>query len=115
MGLISGFILGVLEDSLMKSIIGSLVMAAPLYLIALIYMRVFNRQGVGGGDIKIAFLYGMFLRIPILIFFAYFITFMASGIVILIMKIKGKSGSEIPLIPFMSIGSLMAYNLLFFM
>ena len=112
LGAITGVIIGIIDKNFIKAFIGSIIMAAPIFLLAWMYTLVRDRQGIGGGDIKVALVYGMFLKSSILIFSAYFITFITAGIMLLIKKlvnIKGGKWREIPLIPFMSIGTIVVY------
>lgn len=109
--LIIGVGVAVYNNNLFDAYKGAIIMAAPLYVIAYIYLAITNEQGLGGGDIKIAFIYGLYLKEAELIYAAYFITFFLAGIFLLIRKaIRSKSeNSGIPLIPFMSLGTTVAY------
>lgn len=115
-GTIAGVVIGLIDKDFLNAFIGSIIMATPIFLMAWMYMLIRDKQGIGGGDIKIALVYGMFLKSYILIFSAYFITFIAAGIMLIIKKIVNiKSGRwrEIPLIPFMSIGAIAVYAIQF--
>lgn len=82
-------------------------MAAPLYLLAFGFLLITGKQGLGGGDIKMALVYGMYLRHLEFIYAAFFITFILAGIFLLVTKLKRKTeNGRIPLIPFMSIGTM---------
>lgn len=115
-GTIAGVVIGLIDKDFLNAFIGSIIMATPIFLMAWMYMMIRDKQGIGGGDIKIALVYGMFLKSYILIFSAYFITFMAAGIMLMFKKIasiRGRRWREIPLIPFMSIGAIAVYAIQF--
>lgn len=86
-------------------------MSAPLYIMAYTFMIFTGKQGLGGGDVKIAFVYGMYLRHLKFIHAAFFITFILAGIFLVIEKLKKRKTDNpgIPLIPFMSIGTIIIY------
>lgn len=109
--LIIGAGIAVYNNNIFDALKGAIIMAAPLYLIAYLYLFMKGQQGLGGGDIKTAFIYGLYLREAESIFAAYFITFFSAGIFLLIRKAirKNSENSGIPLIPFMSIGTIAVY------
>ena len=111
-GLVAGLIDVSFSKELMYALAGAIIMAAPLYIMAHLFFLLTGEQGVGGGDIKIAFIYGLFLIHANLIYAAYFIAFSSAGIFLLIKKIRGNGKIEnlgIPLIPFMSLGTVTAF------
>lgn len=114
-GVVSGVINTIFYRELVYALTGSVMMAAPLYILAYVFLLTTGRQCIGGGDIKIAFVYGLFLKYSNLIFAAYLITFSFAGVFLLIKKIR-KSGdaynAEIPLIPFLSIGTIIAMGII---
>lgn len=112
-GILDGIIIGFMENQILSTLMGGVIMAVPLYLIAYLYLLIKGKQGIGGGDIKIAFLYGLFLRSPVLIFYAYFMAFFIAGIFVLYKRIKGRGNTENILVPYMSIGVIISFCTLF--
>ncbi len=110
-GLIIGIIVAIYNKCFISALTGSIIMAAPLYILAYTFMIFTGKQGIGGGDVKIAFVYGMYLRHLKFIYAAFFITFILAGAFFLITKLKKRKtdNSGIPLIPFMSIGTIIIY------
>lgn len=110
-GLLLGCITAIWDQTLPEAIVGSLIMAAPLYLLAFGFLLITGKQGLGGGDIKMALVYGMYLRHLEFIYAAFFITFILAGVFLLVTKLKKRKtdNSGIPLIPFMSIGTIIIY------
>lgn len=114
-GFISGGIIGIWDKNLPDAFIGSVIMAAPLYAMAYAFMIFTGKQGLGGGDVKIAAVYGFFLQCFELIFAAYLIAFTLAGIFLILYKILNRKRrnnykkSGMPLIPFISIGAISVY------
>jgi leader peptidase (prepilin peptidase)/N-methyltransferase len=48
-------------SSLLNSVLGAVLLAAPVWLLAVVYERVRNREGLGLGDVKLLALLGAFL------------------------------------------------------
>lgn len=113
-GFIAGSIIGIYDKALINAFIGSFIMAAPLYALAYIFLHLTGKQGLGGGDVKMALVYGLYLKYLTCIFAAYFITFILAGMFLLIYRFrkdKKTENSGIPLIPFMSIGTIVVHML----
>lgn len=110
-GLLLGCITAIWDQAIPEAIIGSLIMGVPLYLLAFGFLLIRGKQGLGGGDIKMALVYGMYLRHLEFIYAAFFIAFILAGAFLLTTKLKKRKtdNSGIPLIPFMSIGTTIIY------
>ena len=82
-------------------LIGTLVVSAPLYIIALV------TGGIGGGDIKLFFALGLVFGWK-LILVAGLISIVLGGIIgaILMITKLAKKGTEMPLGPFIALGSV---------
>ena len=105
-GIAAGLVVSLLPGGLtfLQSLSGVLVIGGILYLIAEV-----SRGGMGGGDIKLAALMGAFLGIRngVVALFAGFLLGALVGIVLLVMKKKGRKDA-IPFAPFLSAGALVA-------
>ena len=86
-----------------NSLIGSLAMFIPFYLIAL-----FGQGGIGWGDVKMATLVGLITGFPAIIV-AFLSTSISGGVAAgyLLSKQKGKI-KTLPLAPFLSLGAIVA-------
>ncbi|RYD04340.1 hypothetical protein N752_13280 [Desulforamulus aquiferis] len=84
--------------------IGFFVAGALLFIIALV-----SKGGMGGGDIKLAAVMGMFLGLK-LVMVALFLAFLIGGIIGIILLATGQRGRKdpIPFGPFLALGSLIA-------
>lgn len=112
-GTFIGVAYAIFKKDLPGAVRGSVIMAAPLYIMAYAYMIITGKQGFGGGDVKIAFIYGLYLKNIESIAAAYFTAFILAGFFILIRKVINHRAENtvIPLIPFMSISSIVMYSL----
>jgi leader peptidase (prepilin peptidase)/N-methyltransferase len=106
--IITGCVLGLplvfLSGSLVDGLIGFLV--AGLFFL---FLAVGSNGGMGGGDIKLSALMGLFLGCPV-IFVAVFSTFLFGGLWgIVLMLLKGKGLKDaVPFGPFLAIGGVLA-------
>jgi len=103
-GFVSGIIVSLLTGhlSLLNIFFGFLAAGGLLFLIALL-----SRGGMGGGDVKLGAVIGVFLGWPLALL-ALFISFILGGlggIVLLALKKKGRK-DMIPFGPFLALGSL---------
>lgn len=94
----------ILFYSLWSNIIAALVLGLIFYLIALI-----SKGGMGGGDIKLSFIMGLYLGLrlgTLAIFFA----FLVGGLIgIIILSLGGSKKRAIPFAPFLVLGTTIAY------
>ena len=60
--IVSGILEGSLWKDLLFTVIGGLSVALPLYLIVLIADKVMDKETMGGGDIKMMFMIGLYFR-----------------------------------------------------
>lgn len=89
--------------------ISSLVCAAAAFAL-LLFMRVITRGGMGGGDIKLAFVLGFWLSWPktlAALVFAFWLG--GAAAVFLLMKKKKTMKSRIPFGPFLAAGAWLAF------
>ena len=90
-----------------ESLIGILAGGGSLYLVALGYMLVTRREGMGGGDIKLLGMIGGFLGWPCLLFVVFFSSLTGSVVGITTMLLtKGDTKLKIPFGPFLSLAAL---------
>ncbi|MEW6425811.1 MAG: prepilin peptidase [Bacillota bacterium] len=105
-GFLGGVVLGVLacDVGILSSLLGAAVSGGVLLLIA-----VFSRGGMGGGDIKLAAVTGLFLGWPLgpLGLFGGACLGGLAGILLLLFKLKGRK-DPIPFGPFIALGSLLS-------
>jgi len=116
-GLIAGFVLAIVISIIEKDksyiidrLLGAILGAAMIELIAIIGSLVFRKQAMGMGDVKLMAMNGMFLgTFPELLMVIISSAFIGSivGIVLIFMNKKQfSSGSQIPYGPFLSIGAV---------
>ena len=116
-GLIAGLILAIAISIIEKDIshlayriLGSILGAAMIGLIAFIGRLVFHKQAMGMGDLKLMGMIGMFLGaypdLLIVLVSSAFIGSIAGIILILLNKRKFGAKSQIPYGPFLSIGAI---------
>lgn len=110
-GLIGGavFLLAGLTVPWLDALLGLLVGGGSFYLVALLSEWILKREGMGGGDIKLMAMIGLFLgwRMTLL---AILLSVYAGGLIggtLLLLKIK-KRGEAIPFGPFIALGTLIA-------
>ena len=77
-------------------------------LIALAFKFIRGKDGMGGGDIKLAFVLGLFLGFPNIIVALYlaFLTGAIGGIILILWKKKSPKKAILPFGPFLIIGTL---------
>ncbi len=97
-----------MNSSYFSSIYGFLLGGGILYLVALISPFVFKKEGMGGGDIKLASFIGIYLGYYILLALLFAFFFGSIGGLLLIKK-GGSTKSEIPFAPFLSLGALFTF------
>ncbi len=102
---ISGIVLGIIFTSLerpgitglVQSVLGVVVGGGSLYLIALFGDWLFKKESMGGGDIKLAGMFGAFLgwKLTLLgIFFGFVVGAFYGGIMIAVNNFKAKSANN---------------------
>lgn len=81
-------------------------LAAGGFLLAI---AVASRGGMGGGDIKLAAIMGLFLG-PRMVCLALFLAFLIGGMAAIALLVSGKKGSKdlVPFGPFLAMGGVMA-------
>jgi leader peptidase (prepilin peptidase)/N-methyltransferase len=88
---------------------GCLVAGGIFYLIAWLSPKVFGREGLGGGDIKLAAMMGAFLGLPVVMVAIYF-GVMAGGLAAVLLLVTGQKrwGQYLAFGPFLALGGLAA-------
>lgn len=89
------------------SILDGLIMFSIMYLIKLMGDFMFKKESMGGGDIKLMFIFGLTLGIINSIISIFLASIIALPIAIIFMKLK--STHEIPFGPFLSMAALMLF------
>lgn len=84
--------------------------AACLFFFILSLIKIKNRQSMGFGDVKFAFLMGLILGFPNIIISLYiaFLTGAIVGVILIIWRKKRAFGTTIPFGPFLVLGTLSA-------
>ena len=91
-----------------SNLIGGIAGFAIFYLIALVAGKIAGREAMGGGDVKLAGVMGLFLGWHRLLL-AVLIASVSASIIILISKaVKGEKGGEYPFAPFLSTGFMIS-------
>lgn len=110
-GTLGGLTLTVLfrPISISGALLGLILGTASLYLIAVIGRVIFRKESMGGGDIKLAGMVGVFLglKTTILSLFLAFLLGALAGTGFIIMG-KAKGDSLIPFGPFIALGALLS-------
>lgn len=104
-GIFFGIIFFILEKNYLNNILGLIIPPVLFFLII-----VLSKGGMGGGDFKLSFLFGLYLGFPKVIpwFFLSFIIGFFPAIFVLITK-KGTRKTPIPFGPFMSISGIVTF------
>ncbi|OGP90924.1 MAG: peptidase A24 [Deltaproteobacteria bacterium RBG_16_47_11] len=106
-GLLASLILP--QITFLNSILGVLLGGGSLFGVATIYYRLFKREGMGGGDVKLLAMIGAFLGWKAVI-----LTILSSSLIgsitgIVVILVKGKDFRyAIPFGPFLSLGSVLS-------
>lgn len=92
-GILVGFLyLGVAQGEWANSLLGILAGGGSLLLISEVYLKVRKREGMGGGDVKLAAMMGAFLGWKV-IFLVLFLSSLAGGVFgILLLLVSRKGG-----------------------
>jgi leader peptidase (prepilin peptidase)/N-methyltransferase len=110
-GIVLGLLLTpLLPHTLLSGVVGAAVGGLYFYLAAVISHLVLKKEGMGGGDIKMAAMMGAFLGWQLLLV-AIFLALLlgsATGITLLVLKRKER-GDPIPFGPFLALGTVIAY------
>jgi leader peptidase (prepilin peptidase)/N-methyltransferase len=109
-GIIAGFIFSFLSKSppFLQSLIGLFAGGGILYLIAITGDKIFRKESMGGGDIKLAAMLGTFLgwkMVLLVIFLASFLGAIA-GIIFIIFSKQVRGNRLIPFGPFLAVSAL---------
>jgi leader peptidase (prepilin peptidase)/N-methyltransferase len=92
-----------------NSLLGILLGGGSLFVVATLYQRLFKREGMGGGDVKLLAMIGAFLGWESVILTILLSSLIGSITGIIIMVIKGKDFKyAIPFGPFLSLGAVIA-------
>lgn len=86
------------------SLINGLVSFLIMYLIKKLGDFLFKRESMGGGDIKLLFIFGLILGIPMALFSIFLSSIIALPISLVLLK--SDSNHEIPFGPFLSIAAI---------
>jgi leader peptidase (prepilin peptidase)/N-methyltransferase len=108
-GIVIGLILSFLVPymSFINSVLGALVGGGIILIIALVGSKIFKKEAMGGGDVKLTAMIGAFLgwRYTIISLFLGFFLGALTGIILIMTKIK-KREDAIPFGPFIALGSI---------
>ena len=96
-------------QNLLFSVIDGLIAFAIMYVIKLFGDFLFKKESMGGGDIKLLFLFGLVLGAPVAILSIFLASFIALPISLLILY-RNKT-NIIPFGPFLSISAMILFFL----
>ncbi|MBN2876559.1 MAG: prepilin peptidase [Bacilli bacterium] len=101
-------VLRILEHDVLPYIISSSILFSLMFLISFVGKKVYKKEALGGGDIKLYVFIGFVLKI----FSGLLSFFLASILALLFAFVKRKGLSTyIPLVPFIAIGVMVSYFL----
>lgn len=105
-GVVILIVIRLIQGVLLTYLFASFSMFTLLYGVAIIGDRIFKKESLGGGDIKLYLFIGMVLDLRL----ALLSLFLASvfGLVYAMIK-KSKSDTYLPLVPFISLGVFVSY------
>ena len=93
--------------SIKDSVIGILAGGGILFLVAELYLRFTNKEGMGGGDVKLLAMIGALIGWQGVLFTIFISSLIGSVVGIIVMMIQGKNLKlAIPFGPFLSIGAV---------
>mgnify|MGYP003880300923 CR=1 FL=1 len=94
---------------IVDGLLGLLVGGGSLLLVALFSLLVLKKEGMGGGDIKLMGMIGLFLGLKLTLLSLLLSIYIAGLIsLILLLSKRKKAGDSIPYGPFIAIGTLIA-------
>jgi leader peptidase (prepilin peptidase)/N-methyltransferase len=107
--IVVGIIFALLARQIVPGLIGMVLGFCLLLFVALVGRLIFRKDAMGGGDIKLAAMVGMFLGWKLLLV-GLFLAFLMGAVVggIAMATGKKKRGSEIAFGPFIAVGSVLA-------
>jgi leader peptidase (prepilin peptidase)/N-methyltransferase len=93
----------------LDGVLGCLVAGGIFYLIAWLSPKVFGKEGMGGGDIKLAGMMGAFLGLKLVVLAIYVAIFAGGlvGVVLLVFGLK-RLGQYLAFGPFLALGGVVA-------
>ena len=94
-------------DYTVYKILAGIFAFITMYVIKLIGDRLFKRESMGGGDIKLMFLFGIVLGYPLAIFDIFLATFIAFPVAIFILF--SRRDNLIPFGPFLAMGAILIH------
>lgn len=110
-GIALGFLIRLYPEprAVLDGVAGGLIGGGIFYAIAWLSPKVFGKEGMGGGDIKLAAMLGAFLGLSGVLV-AVFIGIMAGGVVGMLLLLVGlrRFGEYLPFGPFLALGGLIA-------
>jgi len=107
-GVILVYLFIVNPESLIINLVCGVLAFLFFLLIALAFKFIRGKDGMGGGDIKLAFVLGLFLGFPNIIVALYlaFLTGAIGGIILILWKKKSPKKAILPFGPFLILGTL---------
>ena len=94
-------------DYTVYKILAGIFAFITMYVIKLIGDRLFKRESMGGGDIKLMFLFGIVLGYPLAICYIFLATFIAFPVAIFILF--SRRDNLIPFGPFLAMGAILIH------
>ncbi len=105
-----GYLLFFNQQSLIINLLSGIGAFLFFVIISLVFSLLTKKQAMGGGDIKLAFLLGLFLGFPKIIVSLYlaFLTGALMGIILIIWKKKSFRNATLPFGPFLVLGAVIS-------
>jgi prepilin signal peptidase PulO-like enzyme (type II secretory pathway) len=106
--IIFAYLLILNPSSLILNLVCGILAFLFFLVIALGFKLIRGKDGMGGGDIKLVFVLGLFLGFPNIIISLYlaFLTGLVAGIILILWKKKSLQNSALPFGPFLILGAL---------
>jgi len=104
------YLLFVNPQSLISNLLCSVAAFLFFVIISLVFSLLLKKESMGGGDIKLVFLLGLFLGFPNIIISLYiaFLTGAATGIILILWRKKSFQKATIPFGPFLILGAIVS-------
>lgn len=105
-GIIPLIVIRIIQGTWITYFISSLVLFVFLFLVALIASKIFHKEALGGGDVKLSLFIGWLLNIPL----GFMSLFLASLIGLIYGMIKLKKKAQVfAFVPFLASGVIVTY------
>lgn len=107
-GIITLYLLFINSQSLIINFVCAILAFLFFLITSLVFKLIRGKDGMGGGDIKLAFVLGLFLGFPNIVIALYlaFLTAAVVGIILILWRKKSFQNTTLPFGPFLILGTL---------